>query len=291
MRTQRPKFRQGGTNVRPRTLSILVFGALFAAFCVLCVVSSCPARLSAQNPDQLKPQGYVNDFANVLSPSTREQIAALCAEVDQRAQAQIAVVTVKTTNGQSAFDYSLDLATHWGVGPKQKDRGVMIFVAVDDHKYFTQVGYGLEGILPDGKVGSFGREAVPYFRQSNYGAAILLMTRRVADVIAADRGITLANEPAASPPVNATEGSRSEASPSPVEVILILVAIVVIFRIVRATLFASNSRGYYGRRSSGWWMGPMMGGFGGGFGGGAGGGGFGGFGGGSFGGGGAGGSW
>lgn len=256
------------------------------------------AKAAAQNPDQLKPQGYVNDFANVLSPSARAQITQLCTEVDQKAQAQIAVVTVRTLNGQTAFDYSLDLATHWGVGPKQKDRGILILVAVDDHKYYTQVGYGLEGILPDGKVGGFGREAVPYFRQNNYDAGLLLITKRLADVIATDRGVALAQEPAVAPPAATAPSARrgSEAPSASTELIIILILLFVVFRIIRAFSFAGSSGRYYRRRPGGWWIGPMMGGFGGGFGGGGwsgggGGGGFGGFGGGSFGGGGAGGSW
>ncbi|HTU35830.1 MAG TPA: TPM domain-containing protein [Candidatus Acidoferrum sp.] len=275
-------------------------GTVLGLLCVLSTASPLSAAPpSAQNPDELKPQGYVNDFANVLSPSARTQITQLCTEVDQKAQAQVAVVTVRTLNGQTAFDYSLSLATRWGVGPKQKDRGVMILVAVDDHKYYTQVGYGLEGILPDGKVGGFGREAVPYFRQSNYDAGLLLMTKRVADVIAADRGITLAQEPAvAPPPDNPAPGrSSSEAPSASTELIIVLILLFVVFRVVRAFAFTGSSGRYYRRRSGGWWIGPMIGGFGGGFGGGGwsggggGGGGFGGFGGGSFGGGGAGGSW
>lgn len=261
------------------------------------MLTSVKSVAGAQNPDALKPQGYVDDFANVLSASARAQITQLCTEVDQKAQAQIAVVTVRTLNGQSAFDYSLNLAMRWGVGPKQKDRGVLILVATEDHKYYTQVGYGLEGILPDGKVGGFGREAVPYFRQNNYDAGLLLMTKRVADVIAADRKIALSEEPAVSPPVNApSERSGSEAPATSTELIIVLILLFVIFRILRAFAFAGSSGRYYRRRSGGWWIGPMLGGFGGGFGGGGwsgggGGGGFGGFGGGSFGGGGAGGSW
>lgn len=254
--------------------------------------------LRAQNPDELKAQGYVNDFANVLSPSARDQLTALCTEVDQKAQAQIAVVAVKSLNGREASDYAFDLATHWGVGPKQKDRGVLILFAIDDHKYWTEVGYGLEGILPDGKVGSFGREAVPLLRANNYDAALLLVTRRIADVIAADRGVTLSS----SAPAPVSSETRSEGNFDPAVGILVVIglAMLVIYGFARASGLGGSSRsGHY--RGGGWWIGPMMGGgfggagwggggFGGG-GGGGGGGGFGGFGGGSFGGGGAGGSW
>lgn len=283
-----------GANAYRRLPHAPLFGISLALFCAAFVgLSVHAAAPSTQSVDQLKPQGYVSDFANVLSPSARTQITQLCTEIDQKAQAQIAVVTVRTLGGQSAFDYSFNLATRWGVGPKQKDRGVLILVAVDDHKYYTQVGYGLEGILPDGKVGGFGREAVPYFRQNNYDAGILLMTKRVADVIAADRSITLTDEPAVNPlpETSSSRATGSEAPSASTELIIIAILLILIFRVTRAFAFAGSS-GHYYRRHGGWWIGPMMGGgFGGGGWSGGGGGGFGGFGGGSFGGGGAGGSW
>jgi uncharacterized protein len=230
------------------------------------------------------------DTARVLSQSAKDQLTALCTEVDQKAQAQIAVVSVKSLDGRPIEDYSIDLATRLGIGPKKSDRGVLILVATEDHKYWTSVGYGLEPILPDGKVGSFGREAVPYFRQNNYDAALLLLTRRVADVIAADRGVTLTG---AVPPSPAYQTGRRV----PGQIVGLLFAIFIFF------LFFRGIGGGMGR-GSGWWIGPMIGasmarggrrggGFGGGGfgGGGGGGGGFGGFGGGGFGGGGAGGSW
>jgi uncharacterized protein len=233
------------------------------------------------------------DTAGVLSQSARDQLTALCTEVDQKAQAQIAVVTVKSLDGRPIEDYSVDLATRLGIGPKKSDRGVLILVSTGDHKYWTSVGYGLEPILPDGKVGSFGREAVPYFRDGNYDAALLLLTRRVADVIAADRGVKLTGAIPPSPPYQ--RGGRV-----PGQIVGLLFAIFIFFLFLRGMGGGGRGRG----GGSGWLLGALLGasmmrgggrgGFGGGGfggGGGGGGGGFGGFGGGGFGGGGAGGGW
>ncbi len=166
-------------------------GLALLFFILLAAIAS-----AAQAPSSLpKPTGYVSDFANALSPSARAQLEALCTEVDQKTHAQIAVVTVNSLNGLEPEDYALQLATKWGVGPKQSNRGVMILWSPSDRKYFTLVGYGLEPILPDGKVGGFGREAVPLFRSGSNDAAILLLTRRVADVIAQDSGVTLSGQP------------------------------------------------------------------------------------------------
>jgi uncharacterized protein len=251
---------------------------------------------AAQTSLPAKPQGYVNDFANVLTPDGKAKLTALCTEVDEKAHAQIAVVTVTSLDGKDVQDYSFDLATKWGVGPKQSNRGILILLAVNDHKYWTQVGYGLEAILPDGKVGGFGREAIPFLRQNNYDAALLLMTRRIGDVIALDAGVTLSGQPPDAPQLS-QRPDQGRTLGGAGTFILIIVGLIVVFGIM------SRGGGSSGRGGGGsaWWIAPLIagsmgrggwggGGFGGGSGGG-GGGGFGGFGGGSFGGGGAGGSW
>jgi uncharacterized protein len=234
----------------------------------------------AEKWQDLTAHDYVNDFAGVLTAGTETQLNALCKEVEQKAHAQIAVVTVHNLNGDDVSDYSERLAEKWGIGPKKESRGVLIVVATDDHKYFTSVGYGLEPILPDGKVGGFGRQAVPYFREGDYSGGISLMTTNVAQTIAADAGVTLSGAPSV------------RARPAPQQLpawasLLILVAFFGFFGLIIWFNRGTARRGY---RS-----GPFIGGFGGGgwsgggFGGG--GGGFGGFGGGGFGGGGAGGGW
>src|SRR5580704_3958891 len=126
----------------------------------------------------------------LLSATAKEKLTALCAEVDQKTKAQIAVVTVSSLEGEPVEQFSIDLATAWGIGPKQKDRGVLILLAPNDHKDRVEVGYGLEAILPDGKVGGFLREAVPLLRQNDYSGAVLLITQRVTAVIAADQNVT-----------------------------------------------------------------------------------------------------
>jgi len=233
----------------------------------------------AQAPEQLKVQGYVSDFAGVLSPSARDQLTALCTEVDQKAQAQIAVVTIKSLGGRTVEEYSFDLAERLGLGPKGQGRGVLILFAIEDRRNRIETGYGLEPILPDGKTGAFQREIVPFLRNGNYDAALLMLTRRVADVIAADRGVTLTGSLPVSP----------ELAPSSPRIppVVIFLGIFLLYYVIRAALSAGASP-QSRRRGGGWWIGPMLGGGfgGGGFGGGGfggGGGGFGGFGGGGFG--------
>src|SRR5207249_2371816 len=140
-----------------------------------------------------------NDFAHVLDAQTTTELNDVCRQLDQKAQAKVAVVTINSTDSESIEDYAVELFKQWGLGTKQTNRGVLILLAVKDRKYRTEVGYGLEPILPDGKVGGFGREAVPQLRNGNYGGALLLLTTRIAEVIANDAGVQITTEKPTAP--------------------------------------------------------------------------------------------
>lgn len=254
-----------------RRLGLIVVGVLFLWFA---------APAFAEPVSQLHPTNYVNDFAHVLSPTTENALNDVCRQIDEKANAKMAVVVIRSLDGRDIESYAVDLLSKWGIGQKGSDRGVLILLAVDDRRDRIEVGYGLEGILPDGKVGGFMREAVPFLKGNDYDSAVRLMTTRVANVIAEDAGVQLtgAEQPQSAP------RSPPMAGISPLRVVFIIIAIIVVLATpLRKVLF--------------WWLlfggGPRWGGGswgGGGFGGG--GGGFGGFGGGgSSGGGGASGSW
>ena len=248
-----------------------------------------PAAHAEKLSDLARPTDYVSDYAQVLSPQAIAQLDSLCQQLDHsKANVQLAIVTIHTLDGEDSADYANALEDKWKMGKKGSDRGALILLAVDDHKYRIEVGYGLEGILPDGKVGDVGRSMVPYLRARDYDSAILLAADQMAQTIAADAGITLTGEP--------TVAAKRAHKTVQIGPILILILFLLLFGggfLFRLLLFL----GIFGGGSRGGpWLGgggPFIGGggWGGGGGGSSGGGGFGGFGGGSFGGGGAGGSW
>ncbi len=229
--------------------------------------------LGAEPVSQLSPTDYVNDFAHVLDQNTIAQLDSICQQIDQNAHAQIAVVTVQSLDGSDIESYAVALFKKWGIGSKSTDHGVLILLATGDRHYRIEVGYGLEPILPDGKVGGFGREAVPLLKQNDYSGAVSLLTMRVADIIAQDAGIRLTGEQPELP-TTAPE-PKSGLSITGIVILVIVGLILLSTRFGRLLLWALLLGGGRGG--------------GGGFGGG--GGGFGGFGGGSSGGGGASGSW
>lgn len=245
----------------------------------------------AEDPQKLpQPTSYVSDFAGVIDASSQQQIEALSREVYEQAHATIQVVTIRSLDGLTIEDFTTQLEDKWKVGPKASDKGILMIFAIQDHKRRIEVGYGLEGILNDAKVGDIGRSMVPQLRDDDYGAAILTGEQQIANVIAADAGVTLT--PIAPAQTYHRESTYRHSGFPIGRLILFLFILLVVFR--------------GGGRGGGWFwflLGNMMGGGGGGrwrdgdgggFGGGGGGGGGGDFGGGfggSSGGGGASGDW
>ena len=242
-----------------------------------------------------KPQGYVNDFAVAMDAASRDSIEALARELDEKTGAQLAVATLPDLGGDEIDAVAVDLYKAWGVGKKGKDEGVLILLAQKERRVRIEVGYGLEGILPDGLCGSIIRQSMaPELSQGKTGPGLWHGAQAVVGVIARDRGVTITG----ARPLPSDDGEQGGSlNPRAFFFIALLVA-GLLSRLLRS---GSSRRGWMGRRGPWWWggggpggyggmfggFGGMGGGFGGGFGGGGGGGGFGGFGGGRSGGGGA----
>jgi uncharacterized protein len=258
---------------------VLASVSLFAAVAIAPMQSAHGERVQ----DLPRPQNYVSDFAGVLSPQTTFSIDQLCAEVDHQAHAQIAVVTIKTLDDVPIEDFATQLEDKWRVGPKNTDRGILVILAIQDHKRWIETGYGLEGVITDQDAGQIGRAMVPDLKQSNYDGAVTLAVSQIAGKIAADAGVTL-QAPLRGPP-------RPQPRPMTLGHFLWLAIIFLTVIFVLARTGGSGLIGFL----LGMFLGGGGRGGGGGFGGGGGGdsdgGGFGGFGGGSSGGGGAGGDW
>ncbi|MEK7723681.1 MAG: TPM domain-containing protein [Acidobacteriota bacterium] len=122
------------------------------------------------------PTGMVNDYANIIDDTIQAQIEQKLRDFKAKTNPNIemAVVTVKTTGERPIFDYTLAVARGWKIGDKgATNSSLLLLVAVDDKKYFTQVSGGLQDELPDGLVGQLQRQnLVPAFRAGNYGKGI-----------------------------------------------------------------------------------------------------------------------
>ena len=241
--------------------------AILLAILLLAAASFC----AAAEPAIPNPTGYVTDAAGVLG-EWAVKTDALCRDIERQTGSEVAVLTVKTTAPLEAQQYAQTVFDRWKVGKKGKDDGVLVLLATGDRKMWIATGYGVEGVLPDGKVGEIrDRLMLPLFRQNRYGEGIYVGVASVGNILSGGK-------------IAAPKGARKRTNfPLPFQALLLLAGVA--FIVVRAIL-----AGPFGARRGGWGGGYYGG--GGGFGGGGfGGGGFGGFGGGSSGGGGAGGGW
>ena len=243
------------------------------------------------------PAHYFNDYAGVVAPAVGQQLDQTLQAFERQHASQIVVaIFPKMQSESSVEDYTVRIAQSWHVGQKDKDSGAVLFVFVQEHKLYIQVGYGLEGVLPDVICKRIiQNEIVPHLRGGDFSGGI---QAGVAAMLSAAKGEYKGT--------GQTVAERSQAAPPmPMFALILLIGGVILVTVILSAVFrkfaspgaATYSRGGYVRRSTGagwlgggWGGGGWGGGGGGSSGGGGGGGGFSG-GGGSFGGGGAGGSW
>jgi len=231
------------------------------------------------------PGKYFNDYAGVVSPDTAARLNQTLEDFERSTSSQVLVVVYPRMQSDSSIeDYTVRVAEFWKVGQKGKNNGAVLFVFIQDRKMFLQVGYGLEGALPDALAKQIiENEIKPRFRNGDYNGGL---TAGVNAILAAVRGEYKGTGR------TVHEGGVQHRQNA------VTIFVLVFFGIMALALLAAARRGtsgiVYRRRGysswGGWTGGWSGGGWGGGGGWSGGGGGFSG-GGGSFGGGGAGGSW
>jgi uncharacterized protein len=257
------------------------------------LLAAAPVLLSGQTAappvESLHATGFVNDFAGVVDTASRQQIEALCSQLDRKTAAQISVVSIKTLGGEPIEDYANHLYRAWGIGRKES-KGALLLLVVQDRKTRLEVGYGLEPLLPDGFDGSVLREMRPELGQGHWGPGLQAGVRLLAQRVAEKSGVQL--DLSGQPAVQRRPARRSS-SIGILQIVIILIFIAIgIWNSVRN--YTRSRWGGPGSWGGGGWGGGFGGGgfggggfSGGGGGGGDSGGGFGGFGGGDSGGGGA----
>ncbi|MFH1504987.1 MAG: TPM domain-containing protein [Candidatus Omnitrophota bacterium] len=226
-------------------------------------------------------QDYVNDFANLLNYSDKLAITNFAAELEKKTTAQIAVVTIKTTQPETIQGFSVRLFDQWRIGQKDKDNGVLLLMAVDDRKAWITTGYGIEGAIPDVIANKIVQDImIPYFKQEQYSQGIAKGSIAVISLVAKEYDVVITGQETQ---VHQTVHHKKSALE-----IIFPILILIFFISMRSGLLGYFLLGSMvgGRRRGGHWYGAGSSGSGGGFSGG-----FGGFGGGMTGGGGGGGGW
>ncbi|HAN93990.1 MAG: TPM domain-containing protein [Limnochordia bacterium] len=134
-----------------------------------------------------QPQGFVNDFANVLDRRSQSELQVLAEQLRADQGVELAVVTVASTDPLDPKEYTTGLFNEWGIGGPE-DSGLLILLAVAERAIEVEPGYGLEGVLPDGLIGAvIDQEGMPHFREGDYGAGITAMAKAYARILAGEK--------------------------------------------------------------------------------------------------------
>ncbi len=169
----------------------LVFAsrANFARFCfplvVLLLLFVSQALAAEVMPP--KPARYFNDYAGVVSSGTAQKLNQQLEDFEKATSSQVVVaVFPKMQSGSSIEDYTIRIARSWGVGQADKKNGAVLFVFVQDRRMRIEVGYGLEGVLPDALCKRIIEEQIkPYFKKSEYNGGL---SAGVTAILQATRG-------------------------------------------------------------------------------------------------------
>ncbi len=134
---------------------------------------------------------FVNDFADILSNEQEAAMQSLGVNLYNASKAQAVVVTVDSLEGRDIDSYALGLARSWGIGDKEKDNGVLLLLSVNDREVKIEVGYGLEGALPDSKTGrildTYGTD---YFKANDFGKGLFSVYNSIVNEIYIEYGLS-----------------------------------------------------------------------------------------------------
>jgi uncharacterized protein len=160
----------------------------FALLTLSALTSVAWTSVSALDIPLAPKQTAILDQAGVVDDAAEVQLSKKLTDYKAKTGNEIAILTVKSLQGDDVFDYSQRVAQTWGVGNKQANNGVLFFVAVDDHKDFIQVGRGLEPYLTDLQTSLILKQKVnPQFKTGNYTAGVSAGVDEIIAVIGGER--------------------------------------------------------------------------------------------------------
>ena len=140
---------------------------------VVGIVSVLFFPLKAQAAEYPKPEGYVNDYAHMLSPEAKTGLEEKLDTLEKDTGAELTVVTIDTLNGEPIENYAEGLFQEWGIGKEGEDNGVLFIMAIDEKKMRIEVGYGFEGALTDAETKLIlEKDVKPYFKEGDYQKGI-----------------------------------------------------------------------------------------------------------------------
>lgn len=197
--------------------------------------------------------GHVNDFAGVVDAATEDQLEAVLLNFEEHTATQIAVVTIKTLDGRPIEEYANELYRVWGIGAKSgehKNKGALLLIATQNRRSRLEVGYGLEGDLPDGLAGEMLRRMRPFFQQQEWSEGVMIGVRTLIDTLAQKWNISLEGIDRRYAYNHSSEGDEEDFPRRIFFFIFLLILLVMLSRM-------RNHKGRNGFNKVGW-LGPLI---------------------------------
>lgn len=204
---------------------------IISIFLCVYVLSGYSQTLAADIP-QPNNVFYVKDDAKLLSSDLQAYIVKTSEEVYKKTEAQVVVVTVSDLQGANIEEYANILYRQWGIGSKETNNGVLLLVGLEEKKVRIEVGYGLEGAIPDITSGRIIKEAIiPYFKSGDYSKGILKGYQQLIGHIGKEYNVSFGE-------YEGEEGKEEEeAQPYSIFQIIVVSVLVIILLILDFTVF------------------------------------------------------
>lgn len=139
-----------------------------------------------------KPDGFINDFANVMQLDDKQELNKYIYLLKQKTGAEIAIATIPSIGDETVEQYAVKLFEKWRIGEKGKDNGVLILLTVKERRIKIEVGYGLEGVITDGKAGEIlDTMVIPYFKKNNFSKGLFSGSLEIVRLVAKEYNVDL----------------------------------------------------------------------------------------------------
>lgn len=164
---------------------------LLSVTLVMCLLlSSLVSVFGASTKYQPTDRFFINDFANILSEDTENQVFQNAVQIQEKTTAQLVVVTVPSLDGDDITSYANLIFSRFKIGDKEKDNGVLLLISSKDRQVRIEVGYGLEGAINDAKAGRILDDlAVPSLKENDYDSAVINVVKQLQGIIYQEYGI------------------------------------------------------------------------------------------------------
>ncbi|MCM3727248.1 TPM domain-containing protein [Neobacillus cucumis] len=162
---------------------------IFSLLLVFTTLFLCTARALAEDVQIPAPVGdiYVQDFAHVLNETERAELINLGRNIEDQTTAQVAVLTVDSIGDRTIEEYANEAFRQYGIGSKKEDNGVLLVLSMKEHKIRIEVGYGLEGRIPDAKAGRIlDQYAIPFLKNNQPNQAVTETYKALAKEVMAE---------------------------------------------------------------------------------------------------------